>query len=241
MNSILQNKKKNLAIILARGGSKRVPDKNLRLFCGLPMLAWPVKAAVASGLFEAVVVSTDSESIREVALEYGAIAPFLRPPELCGDYVPTREAEIHALREMTSRLGVFEAVCSMTGTSAFVGAEDLRQGYDALQSGNWEFAVGVLEYSHPPQRALRLRKDGALEMIDPQLGKTRTQDLEKLYYDAGQFYWGRPEAFLSGRSSLISRSIPVILSRSRVVDIDSPEDWLLAEAVKKLSSHTNLD
>lgn len=211
-----------------------MPGKNLRDFCGLLMVAWPVKATVASGQFEAVVVSTDSEEIREVALAHGAIAPFLRPPELCGDHVPARDAEIHAIREMTKLIGPFDAVCSMTGTSAFVGPEDLRRGLDVLKSGNWEFAVSVLDYPHPPQRALRRRQDGSLEMADPKQAKVRTQDLEPLYHDAGQFYWGRTEAFLSGRSSLASRSVPVVLRRSSVVDIDLPDDWRVAEAVKRI-------
>jgi pseudaminic acid cytidylyltransferase len=228
-----------LAIILARGGSRRVPGKNLREFCGLPMVAWPVKAAVESGLFKAVVVSTDDEAIREAAMGHGATA-IRRPPELCGDGIPAREAEIHAIREMTEGLGGFDAVCSMTGTSAFVGPKDLRRGLEALDSGNWEFAVSVLEYPHPPQRALRLRKDGSLEMARPQFATTRTQDLEPRWHDAGQFYWGRIDAFLGRRSSLASRSIPVVLSRSRVVDIDRPDDWQIAETIKRMAQESGL-
>jgi pseudaminic acid cytidylyltransferase len=223
---------RNLAIILARGGSTRVPHKNLKPFCGLPMVAWPVKAAVESGLFESVVISTDDENIRNTAIEYGASAPFLRPTELSGDSVPSRAAEIHAIQELTRVSGEFSAVCSMTGTSAFIGTEDLHKGFAALNSGTWDFAISVLEYPHPPQRALRVTSDQSLQMAHPEFASARTQDIEPRYHDAGQFYWGRPQSFLSGRSSLASRTVAVVLPRSRVVDIDTREDWALAEAIK---------
>jgi pseudaminic acid cytidylyltransferase len=229
----MYNMSKNLAVILARGGSKRVPQKNLKMFCGLPMVAWPVRAAVQSGLFESVVISTDDEKIRDVAIAYGASAPFKRPAELSGDGVPSRAAEIHAIKEMSRTNGEYSAVCSLTGTSAFIGTEELRTGFSALCSGNWEFAISVLEYPHPPQRALRVASDHSLEMASPEYAGTRTQDLQARYHDAGQFYWGRPQAFLGGRSSLASRTIAVVLPRSRAVDIDTPDDWIIAEAVKR--------
>ena len=224
---------KNLAIILARGGSKRIPQKNLRMFCGLPMVAWPVQAAVQSGLFESVVISTDDETIRDVAIAYGASAPFQRPKELSGDGVPSRAAEIHAIQEMSRISGEFSAVCSLTGTSAFIGTEELRTGYDTLCSGNWDFAISVLEYPHPPQRSLRVASDSSLEMANSQYAGTRTQDLEPRYHDAGQFYWGRPRAFLGGKSSLASHTVAVVLPRSRAIDIDTPDDWIIAEAIKR--------
>jgi N-acylneuraminate cytidylyltransferase len=161
----------------------------------------------------------------------------MRPKELSGDSVPSRAAEIHAIQEMT-RMGVdFSAVCSMSGTSAFVGALELREGFAALSSGDWDFAISVIEYPHPPQRALRHTPDGSFNMANPEFVGIRTQDIGASYYDAGQFYWGKACSFLGGRSSLSARTTAVIFSRTRVVDIDTPEDWVLAEAVKKMCLH----
>lgn len=219
-----------LAVIPARGGSKRVPRKNVRPFAGKPMLAWPVAAALACGLFDRVLVSTDDANIAAVAEAAGATAPFLRPADLSGDHVPTRAVIRHAIVEAERLDGAaVDYVCCILATAPFVRPGDIREGFDLLRGGPWAFVLTVAQFTDPIQRAFRRLPTGGLEMFYPEHRLTRSQDLEPAYHDAGQFYWGTREAFFSDRPMFGPESAPLILPRDRVIDIDTEEDWMQAQ------------
>jgi pseudaminic acid cytidylyltransferase len=219
----------SIAIIPARGGSKRIPRKNVREFCGRPMLAWSIRAARASGCFERIVVSTDDEQIAAVATEEGAEVPFLRPATLADDFTGTVPVVAHAMQELGLSAHDARLVCCIYPTAPLLDAADLRRGHEAMQDARAAFAVSVTTYAFPIERALRLRGDGLVEMLDPLLAATRSQDLEERYHDAGQFYWGRAAAWFAGKPILACDAVPVVIPRHRVQDIDTPEDWATAE------------
>ena len=219
----------NLCIIPARGGSKRIPRKNIREFCGKPMIAWSIESARASGCFDQVIVSTDDEEIASIAESLGAKVPFRRPAELADDHTATRPVVIHAIREAEKRFGRTDHVCVIYPTAPFIQVTDLQLGLEKLIAAHADFAFTVTSYAYPIQRALRLTSTGGVAMFQPEHRQTRSQDLVSAYHDAGQFYWGRTEAFLEDRDTFSGASVPIILPRWRVVDIDVEEDWRQAE------------
>jgi pseudaminic acid cytidylyltransferase len=223
-----------IAVIPARGGSQRIPRKNIRAFCGQPMLAWPIQTALASGCFDRVVVSTDDTEIAEVARAYGAQVPFLRPPSLSDHHTPTRPVINHAIEEVTRLWGAVAQVCCLYATAPLVRAADLRLGLDRLMTSHMDFAFTVTSYPFPIQRALRLLPQGGVSMFHSEHAGTRSQDLEPSYHDAGQFYWGHARAFLRGLDMYSDRSVPIVLPRYRVQDIDTIEDWERAEQIMRL-------
>ncbi|HTO18661.1 MAG TPA: pseudaminic acid cytidylyltransferase [Pseudomonas sp.] len=218
-----------LAIIPARGGSKRIPRKNIKPFCGKPMIAWSIEAALDSGCFDRVIVSTDDEEIAEVARQYGAEVPFMRPLELSDDHTGTIPVIRHAIEMINSEGRVVEQACCLYATAPFIRAEDLQRGLEILQGSGGDYAFSVTSYAFPIQRAIRLTPEGRVEMFNPEHFSTRSQDLEEAYHDAGQFYWGRADAWLQGKMIFSPASLPVMLPRHRVQDIDTPEDWVRAE------------
>lgn len=218
-----------LAIIPARGGSKRIPRKNIRPFGGKPMIAWSIEAAQNSGCFDRVIVSTDDEEIAEVSQRCGAAVPFVRPPELSDDCTPTIPVVAHAIRWEEEHGRPATAVCCIYATAPFLRAMDLAKGLDLLQSAGSDYAFAVTSYAFPIQRAIRLTSRKRVEMFWPTEFNTRSQDLEPAYHDAGQFYWGRPQAWLAGRPIFSADSAPFILPRHLVQDIDTEEDWERAE------------
>lgn len=218
-----------VAIIPARGGSKRIPRKNVRDFCGKPMIAWPINVARQSGLFDRIVVSTDDDEIAEIAKSYGAEVPFRRPAELADDHTATRPVVNHAIREIEQRYGLPEYVCTIYPTAPFLRVEDLKRGLASLKDAQVDFAFSLTSYAYPIQRALRITSCGGVAMFQAEHRKTRSQDLEPAYHDAGQFYWGRTGAFLEEVETFSDSSVPVILPNWRVVDIDTEEDWERAE------------
>lgn len=223
-----------VAVIPARGGSKRIPRKNIKDFCGKPMIAWSIEAALESDCFDKVLVSTDDNDIAEVARSFGAEVPFMRPAELSDDFTGTTPVIAHAINQLEATP---EVVCCIYATAPFIRAEDIRQGNEALQDNDADYAFSVTSYAFPIQRSLKLTANGRIEMFSPEFFETRSQDLEEAYHDAGQFYWGRASAWLQGRQLFSPRSIPVRLPRHRVQDIDTPEDWVRAELMfKTLSS-----
>lgn len=230
MPNVLAMCEMRICVIPARGGSKRIPRKNIREFAGKPMIAWSIEAALASGCFSRVVVSTDDDEIAAVAEAHGAEAPFRRPAKLADDHSGTLPVIAHAidwLREQGERP---EAVCCLYATAPFVQPEDLRTGYQDLQSGDdIDYAFSVTSYAFPIQRALRLMPEGRVAMFQPEHFHTRSQDLEEAWHDAGQFYWGRTEAWRAEMPIFSERAVPVTLPRHRVQDIDTPEDWQRAE------------
>lgn len=222
-----------LAIIPARGGSKRIPRKNVRDFAGKPMIVHSIIAAKKSGLFDHIVVSTDDEEIAKISTLAGAEVPFLRPKDLAGDYVATRPVVNHAISESTKLYGSSTYVCCIYATAPFLDVSDLRRGLELLVTHQADFAFTVTSFSYPIQRALKILPAGGIAMFHPEYKDSRSQDLEEAYHDAGQFYWGRTEAFLANRSSFSESSVPIILPQYRVHDIDTEEDWKRAELIFK--------
>ena len=218
----------NIAIIPARGGSKRIPRKNIREFGGKPMIKWPISAALETGLFGHVIVSTDDEEIAAVARHAGAETPFMRPAELSDDHATTSEVINHALEWARAQGWPVEALCCIYATAAFVTPDDLRQTFDQL-SPDCDFAFPALRYGHPPQRGFVKAADGSPSLLQPEHRSTRTQDLPDVFHDAGQFYWGKSEAWLEKRPVFGERSRFIELPANRAVDIDRPEDWEMAE------------
>ena len=220
-----------VAVIPARGGSKRIPRKNVREFCGEPMIARPVRAALESGCFAAVVVSTDDEEIARVARAAGAQVPFMRPAALADDVTPTIPVIRHAIDALPEAIPAPGAVCCIYATSPFLRPEDIRRGRDALLATGCDFALSVTAYAFPVQRALTRAADGTVAMMHPENFAVRSQDLEEAWHDAGQFYWGTVAAWRAHDTIFTGRARGVALPRSRVQDIDTPEDWEQAEAM----------
>ncbi|MDB6443497.1 Cytidylyltransferase [Pseudomonas sp. NFACC32-1] len=222
-----------LAVIPARGGSKRIPRKNIKMFCGKPMIAWSIKAALDSGCFDKVIVSTDDEEIAGIARTYGADTPFMRPAELSDDYTGTIPVMQHAIKQLQAEGADAHQVCCLYATAPFVTAEDLRKGLAILEQTRSQYAFSVTSYAFPIQRAVRLTESGRVEMFNAEYFNTRSQDLEESYHDAGQFYWGLANAWLTGKMIFTPESTAVLLPRYRVQDIDTPEDWIRAEWMYK--------
>lgn len=218
-----------LCIIPARGGSKRIPKKNIRDFCGKPIIAYSIEAALSSKCFDKVIVSTDDDAIAAVAKTYGADVPFVRPVELSGDYTGTNDVIKHAIRWFEDRGELFSYVCCIYATAPFVGKKYLNEAYEKLLSSDKSFAFSVTSYPFPIQRAIRINNNNEVAAIWPENIFKRSQDLEETYHDAGQFYWGRSDAFLNDEVMFSHVSIPVVLPRYLVQDIDTPEDWYRAE------------
>lgn len=219
-----------IAVIPARGGSKRIPRKNIRLFAGRPMIAWSIERALDSGLFDRVVVSTDDDEIAAVATAEGAEAPFRRPLELSDDHTPTKPVVAHAIRATEALVGeAVDYVCCIYPTAPFLEAADLVAAWGAISGGQFRYAFAATSYPYPVQRALRSLPSGGVEMLSPRYRASRSQDLEEAWHDAGQFYFGDAAAFIEELPVFESHSFPVILPRWRVHDIDTPEDWTRAE------------
>ncbi|MEL6737837.1 MAG: pseudaminic acid cytidylyltransferase [Pseudomonadota bacterium] len=221
----------NIAIIPARGGSKRIPRKNIKLFAGKPMIGYAIEAALASNTIEHVVVSTDDEQIAEVARESGAEVPFLRPAHLADDFTPTVPVIAHAIEACQALGWSIDYACCIYPGVPFIRNEDIEAALALLiERGSSGYAFPVAEYPSPIQRALKRDANGALAPFDPSQTITRTQDLEPAFYDAGQFYWGSAQGWSEGLD-IHANAHSIILPASRVVDIDTPDDWARAEAL----------
>lgn len=218
-----------LAVIPARGGSKRIPRKNIKLFCGQPMISWSIDAALESGCFDQVIVSTDDNEIAEVARHYGACTPFVRPKELSDDYTGTIPVVRHAVEWFKGQGHTISDICCLYATAPFVTPSDIDRGLSVLQDSGCDYAFSVTSYAFPIQRALRITDNGRVEMFNPEFFATRSQDLEEAWHDAGQFYWGKSQAWIDEKVIFGPHSVPVQLPRHRVQDIDTIEDWRRAE------------
>ena len=220
-----------IAVIPARGGSKRIPRKNIKLFCGKPMIAWSIAVAKSSGLFEHVIVSTDDAEVAEVARQWGAEVPFMRPEVLSNDYAATTPVIAHATQWALDQGFDVTAVCCIYSTAPFVQTDDLKRGWDALESGDWDYAFTVTDFAAPIFRSFKQTAEGGIEMFFPEHFDTRSQDLPVALHDAGQFYWGRPAAWLEGKRIFDRHSKSLVIPRWRVQDIDTEEDWIRAESI----------
>jgi N-acylneuraminate cytidylyltransferase len=221
----------NIAIIPARGGSKRIPRKNIKAFHGKPMIAYSIESAQKSGCFDKIMVSTDDQEIADVALEYGAEVPFLRPANISDDYATTLDVIQHAIQWCESKNMVIDLVCCIYATAPFILPSDLSAGLEAVSGTSVEYAFSATSFAFPIQRAISLSNNGTVKMFQPEHFNTRSQDLEEAYHDAGQFYWGKVPAFKAGRPFFSPSSKVVLLPRKRVQDVDTQEDWELAEAL----------
>ncbi|MDA8141186.1 MAG: pseudaminic acid cytidylyltransferase [Desulfobacteraceae bacterium] len=218
-----------LCVIPARGGSKRIPQKNIRLFAGKPIIAYSIQTALRSALFDKVIVSTDDMAIAKVAKEFGAEIPFMRPNHLADDFTGTNSVVKHAIAWYEERGHAIDYACCIYATAPFLQIEYLREGFEKLVSSGKAFAFSVTTFSFPIQRALRMTANSSVEAIFPENVAKRSQDLEETYHDAGQFYWGTAEAFLNDLVTFSDISVPVCVPRHLVQDIDTLEDWDLAE------------
>jgi pseudaminic acid cytidylyltransferase len=224
----------NICIVPARGGSKRIPHKNIRDFCGKPMIAWSISAAQRSGVFEHILVSTDSDQIAEVARDYGAEVPFRRPAELSDDYVGTTDVVAHATEWALAQRWNIEAVCCLYATAPFAHATDLREGLERLNDGPWAYCFSATSYASPIFRAFRQSPTSGVEMFFPEYFEKRSQDLPEAWHDAGQFYWGRPDAWCARKRIFDLESTALLIPRWRVQDIDTEDDWRRAELLWKV-------
>lgn len=218
-----------VAIIPARGGSKRIPRKNIKEFCGKPMIAWSIDAARKSGCFDRIIVSTDDAEIAQVAREFGAEIPFMRPSSLSDDYTGTIPVIRHAVEWLSDNGSPVSEACCIYATAPFVSPEDLKRGQQMLHSEACSYAFSVTSYAFPIQRAIRITSEGKVAMFNPEHFQTRSQDLEEAWHDAGQFYWGTAQAWKEEQLIFSGDAVAVKLPRHRVQDIDTPEDWVRAE------------
>ena len=217
----------SIAIITARGGSKRIPRKNVKLFCGKPIITYSIEAALRSGLFEEVMVSTEDEEIARIAKEAGAQVPFMRSSESAGDYASTDDVLLEVLEAYKERRREFDSFCCLYPTAPFVTAEKLRTAMGLLAKA--DSVMPVVPFSFPPQRCMVLNEEGELRMKWPEHARTRSQDLEPYYHDCGQFYCCRTAPFLEYKTTDLPHMVPMIMSELEVQDIDNPDDWEIAE------------
>lgn len=218
-----------VAVVPARGGSKRIPRKNLKPFAGLPMIAHSLRAARASAMFDHILVSSDDDEILGIATEHGG-EPLRRPAELADDHAGTDVVIRHAIQCMHGRGWSLDAVCCIYATAPFVRASDIRTGWEVLDRQGMDFAFSATTFAYPVFRGL-LRAGAGVRMIFPEHYPTRSQDLPEAIHDAGQFYWGTPRAWLEEEQLFSERAAPIMLPRHRVQDIDTAEDWKRAEVL----------
>ncbi len=218
----------SLAVITARGGSKRIPQKNIKDFCGKPIIAYSIEAALASGIFNEVMVSTDDDKIKEVAVKYGAKVPFMRSEATSNDYAATHEVLLEVLSEY-KKMGIyFKKICCIYPTAPFINAEKLRSADEIMKKMDVDLVYPIVAYSFPPQRAVKIENNHA-KFLHPENIFTRTQDLEKIYHDCGQFYYLNVDVFENERKLILDNNTPIIFDEMEVQDIDNYEDWELAE------------
>ncbi|MFL0797181.1 MAG: pseudaminic acid cytidylyltransferase [Cellvibrionaceae bacterium] len=226
-----------VAIIPARGGSKRIPRKNIKAFHGKPMIARSIEAAKASGCFDRIIVSTDDDEIATIAKQYGAEVPFVRPEELANDHAGTVPVIKHAVDWLQryekvqgqDQKQVIDYACCIYATAPFIEAQDIQAGLNKIQQQDCDYCVPVTTYAYPIQRALKLSEQGQVSMFQPENFHIRSQDLEEAYHDVGQFYWGAAEAWLNEKPLFNANAVSIVLPRERVQDIDTEEDWQRAE------------
>jgi len=226
IESLIQTK---VAIIPARGGSKRISNKNIRLFAGQPIISYSIRAAQDTKLFDRIIVSTDSLEIADIAREYGAEVPFIRPTVLANDFARTEDVVCHAIDWLVKEGMQPEFICCIYATAPFIQVNYLQQGYYKLVSSTATTVFSVTKYPYPIYRSLKISEEGRIEMIWPEYENLRSQDLPESYHDAGQFYWANARKFMKEKLLFARDSLPVILPRYLVQDIDTMEDWETAE------------
>lgn len=220
---------KNIAIITARGGSKRIPKKNIRDFFGKPIIAYSIEAALTSGIFDEVMVSTDSEEIADISRRYGASVPFMRSERTSNDFATTADAVMEVIEEYKKNGAEFDIICCIYPTAPFITADKLKEGMKLMEDKDIIEVIPVVQFSYPPQRCYIIENDGKIRHKYPEYETVRSQDLEKQYHDAGQFYIFRTEEFVKCDGVIRDGIYPIIVSETEVQDIDNEEDWRYAE------------
>jgi pseudaminic acid cytidylyltransferase len=219
----------NIAIIPARGGSKRIPKKNIKSFAGKPIIAYSIGAAKKTGLFKRIIVSTDSKEISEISKTHGAETPFVRPPEISDGHTGTNPVIFHALQWLLEHGEIIDNICCIYPTAPLIQSKYIHEGFELIRKHKAASAIGVTTFPSPIFRAYKTNDSGRIEMIWPENFNTRSQDLPDVFHDAGQFYWADTKKFLKEKSFLSSDAIPVFIPRYVVQDIDTEEDWMMAE------------
>ena len=222
------NKLKKIALIPARGGSKRILKKNIKNFLGKPIISYSIRAALSSKLFDVVMVSTDDKEIAEISKKFGAEIPFLRSNKTSDDFATTADVILEVINEYHKLGEKFDYLCCIYPTAPFISDEKIKLSYDLLIKSKADSLIPVVKFNYPVQRSLII-EDGKLKFFWPENAQKRSQDLMPLYHDAGQFYWAKVKAFLKYNSIINLNSIPLILSEMEVQDIDHEEDWMIAE------------
>lgn len=220
---------KPIAIITARGGSKRIPKKNIRDFCGKPIIAYSIEAALSSGIFDEVMVSTDSMEIADIAKKYGAAVPFLRSERTSSDMAGSEEVLVEVLDKYSEQGKIFDCFCCIYPTAPFITVDKLLESYNLLKDKDVHNVVPMVAFSFPPQRGMKIKSDGLVEPIDEKGLNSRSQDLPTIYHDAGQFYWIKTKEFMVNYEILGKHTKPYIVPETEVQDIDNETDWQLAE------------
>lgn len=231
---------KTLAMITARGGSKRIPRKNVMPFCGEPIITYSIKAALESGIFDEVMVSTDDEEIAGIARAAGAKVPFMRSEETSNDFATTNDVIMEVLKEYEKRGQKFDLACCIYPTAPFVTAGKLRLAEAKLSESDADTLIPVVRFSYPPQRAL-VNEEGFLRFRMPEYLESRSQDLESWYHDAGQFYFFRTDRFAVNRKLMVGKILPLEVDEVEVQDIDTLTDWRLAELKYKMMMKDDTD
>ena len=233
--------KMNLCVIPARGGSKRIPRKNIKHFLGKPIIGYSIEAALKSGCFDKVIVSTDDAEIAEIAKSFGAQVPFIRPEELANDFAGTIPVIKHAIEWLEERGDKFDSVCALYATAPFVQACNLQESYKQLKKSYADYCFTVTPFASPIQRAVKINENNRIEMFYPENFNVRSQDLEEAYHDAGQFYWGEPEAFKQEKLFFSDSATPYVLPRYLVQDLDTQDDWIRAELMYQVLAKMDLN
>lgn len=225
---------KCLAIIPARGGSKRIPHKNIKPFLGRPIIAYSIEAALGTGLFEEVMVSTDDTEIAEIARQEGASVPFLRSTENANDYATLADVLVEVVNVYKERGNEFDLICCLLPTAPLISSEDVRSAYDQLVMSTFDSICPVVAFSYPILRSLSIDEKGNLNMNWPEYRFSRSQDLRPAYHDSGTFYWIKTSSLLKDKKLLGENGTAIVLDEFRVQDIDTDTDWALAEMKYKL-------
>ena len=230
----------NICMIPARGGSKRIPRKNIKAFNGKPIIAYSIEAALESNCFDQVIVSTDDNEIAEVARTYGAKVPFIRPAKLSNDYAGTIPVIKHTIEWLEGHNNTINNVCCLYATAPFIQSHTISKAFQQLLESKADYCFSVTSFAFPIQRSLRITQDDKVGMFYPENFNVRSQDLEESYHDAGQFYWGKAQAFKDELPLFSETASPYILPRYLVQDIDTMEDWVRAEAMHRILQETGL-
>lgn len=220
----------NIAIIPARAGSKRITRKNIKSFCGKPIISYSIETAKKSKMFDKIIVSTDSKEIADISKYYGAEVPFLRPKSISDDFSTISDVMLHATEYLKNEYGeTIQTVCCIFPTAPLLKNEDLLKGYKIFSDGKWAFVFAATNFSYPIQRSFKKNISGSITMFYPEYYNSRSQDLEEGYHDAGLFYFGSTESWINKNNIFSENSSIILIPKFRVQDIDNPEDWLIAE------------